>query len=546
MSRRELAAETLAILNNGFYETVPLDPEAEPLRVDLEDLFAQASEGTQFFTEDAVLALGGMAARVEEPAHPTIEVTQESTLDAAWRLSHCASSGEAVCVLNFASAKNPGGGFLTGAEAQEESLARSSGLYACLEPHRKTFYALSREDNRDGLYHHAMLYSPRVPFFRDSHGNLLVAPWCASVVTSAAVNAGVAARRAEAASMVEQTMLERIRRILRLCQLRCHTALVLGAFGCGVFKNDPAVVAKCFGHWLGHPDFAGIFSHVVFAVCGPPQHPNFIAFREEFLGKAPRAALALDPLSDCPPGSAGAESVLLEAQHVAPEKRWRAARGKRETQRHIVRDLATDSGIGSASTDLDFDFLAVVGFEATSEDGQQSMPQEIIEFPIVLVDCRKCFVEAEFHTYVRPVHKPERTQLTGITHAQVDAAPAWAEAFKQAESWLDEHLAGVGDRWAFVTCEDWDLMTMMPKQCEMSHQHVPERYKQWINVRDVYQQVTGNKGRGLPQMLKGLGLPLKGRHHSVLDDSRNIASLLLELCRRGSIVRRSMLKARYI
>merc|ERR1711972_695724 len=105
-----------------------------------------------------------------------------------------ARGGGAVCLLNFASAKKPGGGFQNGASAQEESLALSSGLYACLAPHYEDFYSPHRRDPHGGLYSHAMLYSPRVPFFREDSGHFYPL-WTASVITSPAPNAGVAGRR---------------------------------------------------------------------------------------------------------------------------------------------------------------------------------------------------------------------------------------------------------------------------------------------------------------------------------------------------------------
>ncbi len=109
-------------------------------------------------------------------------MTNEASLAAARRL------GGLVGCLNFASAKNPGGGFRGGAEAQEESLARSSGLYRCLLE-APGFYAFHRSQ-RDLLYCDHMIFSPAVPVFRDEHGALLAQPYPVSFVTAAAPNAG--------------------------------------------------------------------------------------------------------------------------------------------------------------------------------------------------------------------------------------------------------------------------------------------------------------------------------------------------------------------
>src|SRR6185436_15287898 len=154
--------------------------------------------------------------------------------------------GAAPAALNFASAKHPGGGFLTGALAQEESLARSSGLYACL-----VSYAI---------------YSPDVPVFRDDTGHLLPQPYSCSFITAPAVNAKVVldrdrARRPE----VRAAMYERVERVLGIAAAHGHPALVLGAWGCGVFGNDPQQIAELFAAAL-HGPFRGVFATVVFAV----------------------------------------------------------------------------------------------------------------------------------------------------------------------------------------------------------------------------------------------------------------------------------------
>ena len=95
-----------------------------------------------------------------------------------------------IGVLNFASAKKPGGGFMNGAQAQEESIARASTLYPSLISNEgRKFYAHYRADPDNALYTHAMVYSPAVVLFRDDMGNWKK-PIDVDVLTSAAVNAG--------------------------------------------------------------------------------------------------------------------------------------------------------------------------------------------------------------------------------------------------------------------------------------------------------------------------------------------------------------------
>merc|ERR1712070_269209 len=188
-----------------------------------------------------------------------------------------AKGGGSLCLLNFASAKNPGGGFLGGSLAQEEALAMTSGLYACQLPHEASFYQPHRDDPSNGLYSHAMLYSPRVPFFREDSGELC-APWYAGVITSPAPNAGVASSKNVSKKQIVETLHERCGRILSVAQEQRHTHLVLGAFGCGVFKNDPAKVATAFDYWLSG-QFRRSFKKVVFAIpFDQTNHPVFVQY----------------------------------------------------------------------------------------------------------------------------------------------------------------------------------------------------------------------------------------------------------------------------
>ncbi|MGW1544846.1 TIGR02452 family protein [Streptomyces sp. NPDC002309] len=188
-----------------------------------------------------------------------VEVTGESSLEAARRIGDAA-------VLNFASARNPGGGFLNGAQAQEEALCRASALYACLR-RVPEFYAHHRT-HRDPFYTDRVIHSPAVPVFRDDRGRLLDEPYTAAFLTAAAPNAGVVRRTVPGrAAELPSALAARAGRVLEVAAHHGHRRVVLGAWGCGVFQNDPAQVAGAFRDLLG-PDgrFSGRFAHVVFGV----------------------------------------------------------------------------------------------------------------------------------------------------------------------------------------------------------------------------------------------------------------------------------------
>lgn len=261
---RAIARDTLDILDTGRYVN------SHGRTVDLADPVRAAVAGTRLHLPDDPLptpATGGEAAAVA--------VTGESTLLAARRL---AADGD-VAALVFASAKNPGGGFRTGAQAQEESIARASALFPCLSAVPE-FYDFHR-GQRDLLYSDRVIHSPRVPVFRDDKGLLLDAAHEVSFLTAAAPNRGAVLRNQPAdADRVGPALRTRVRRVLAVAAAHGHRRLVLGAWGCGVFRNDPATVAEAFA--LALADAVGWFDQVTFAVLDRPGGPVRAAFDARF------------------------------------------------------------------------------------------------------------------------------------------------------------------------------------------------------------------------------------------------------------------------
>ncbi|GAA2104857.1 TIGR02452 family protein [Actinomadura alba] len=271
--RRAVAQQTVEILDRGSYAA----PSGRT--VDLAARLARAVEGTRVHRPAELTALVSRLLP-PSPGLPTrIEVTDETTLEAARRLTD--QAGDEVACLNFASAKNPGGGFLNGAHAQEESLARSSGLYASLLAGRE-YYDFHRAQG-NLLYSDHMIYSPGVPVFRDDSGALLEEPYDVAFLTSAAPNRG-ALRDPAAAARIPEVLALRAAKVLAMAHVNGHRRLVLGAWGCGVFRNDPVEVAEAFSGLLrGDGPFAGRFGHVTFAVYDPAQgEPRLAAFRRTF------------------------------------------------------------------------------------------------------------------------------------------------------------------------------------------------------------------------------------------------------------------------
>ena len=259
---RAVAAETVRIVHDGGYRTAAGD------RVDIADGVAAAVAGTCLHLPDEPLPADGP----RNPA-PLVEVTTESTLAAARRL------GDGAAALVFASARNPGGGFLTGARAQEEDIARASALHACLTT-APAFYAHHRAE-RDLRYSDRVVHSPDVPVFRDDAGRLLDRPHRLSMITAAAPNLrAVLQNQPGVAGTVPDVLRRRAVRVVQVAAAHGHRRLVLGAWGCGVFGNDPAVVADAFATALRR---VGLFDHVVFAVLDRlPGTPTYRAFADRF------------------------------------------------------------------------------------------------------------------------------------------------------------------------------------------------------------------------------------------------------------------------
>ncbi|WP_026120604.1 TIGR02452 family protein [Nocardiopsis potens] len=264
-------AETRDAVERGYYT-------AGGRRADLTAHLAAMRRGTRLYLPEELPALAEAAAgRPGTPAART-EVTGETTLQAARRL---AADGP-VAVLNFASARNPGGGVANGARAQEESLARSSALYDSLV-RCPEFYDHHRAE-RSLLYTDRIIYSPDVPVFRDDGGEWLDEPYTAAFLTAAAPNRRMIERNTpERSGQVRPALAARSRGVLAVAADRGHARLVLGAWGCGVFGNRPAEVAEAFrAHLTGA--FAGVFEEVVFAVLDRPDGTTRRAFTDAFAG----------------------------------------------------------------------------------------------------------------------------------------------------------------------------------------------------------------------------------------------------------------------
>ena len=246
--------------------------------VDIRDRQEMAEKGTRLYTPDMLEALRTQPAEGTEG--PIVEISDATTAQAAQSL---ARAGQ-VALLNFASARNPGGGFLGGARAQEEELCRCSGLYRTLVT-QPAYYEANRQES-SLLYTDHLIFSPSVPFFRIStEREWLAKPFMASVITTPAPNAGAIRRNRPSESLqIEATFRRRWSNVLAVARDQGQRVLVLGAWGCGAFRNDPVVAARTAEQAINAPNFGGSFDRIVFAIpsFGTQSAWNLLAFQRVF------------------------------------------------------------------------------------------------------------------------------------------------------------------------------------------------------------------------------------------------------------------------
>lgn len=187
--------------------------------------------------------------KVKSTENPRKFIAQSKLVDTDSINAAFAAQGQRIALLNFANYKDPGGKFLEGSLAQEECLCHCSFLYNVLEKFDIRYYKPNRKDTNHALYSDSAIYSPNILFWNAEPGQIYTAPPPAyfDVITCAAPNAQAATfYYNEPARAIAATMESRIRFIKEVCQIKQVDTLIAGAFGCGVFANNPAFVARTF------------------------------------------------------------------------------------------------------------------------------------------------------------------------------------------------------------------------------------------------------------------------------------------------------------
>ena len=224
--------------------------------------------------------------RFDTPAE--VIVSQRRSFEAAKRYS-----SERVCVLNFASSTHVGGGVTTGAGAQEECLCRCSTLYFAIGDNETkknfhdTHYRQLKSGRMNSIYNDDCIYSPGITVFKSDTELPKLLPenewYNVDVITCAAPNLN---SRYEKIFISDKVLKElhkkRAKWILDIAVSEGEDVIILGAFGCGAFRNPPDIVAQAYREVID--DYKYDSKTIEFAVYCPPQQgsSNYHAFQRAF------------------------------------------------------------------------------------------------------------------------------------------------------------------------------------------------------------------------------------------------------------------------
>lgn len=251
MSLKHHAKEVLDLIDRGTYT-------AGGSVVSIECEIKSSLDGSRLYSPDDLATL---RSRLPTGDRPIVDVVNGTTQTVARTMSE---SGPLV-LLNFASARNPGGGFLNGAKAQEEDLCRCSTLYATLIQHQEYYDANRKQSSL--LYTDYAIFSPTVPFFKTrGTGEYLDNPFVASVITAPAPNTKPYLAKSGDPKLLQECFERRWKNVMAIAVDIGTPNVLLGAWGCGAFGGDPAIASQTAKNAIH--EFGPAFDRVVFAIPG--------------------------------------------------------------------------------------------------------------------------------------------------------------------------------------------------------------------------------------------------------------------------------------
>lgn len=269
----ENASNTLSIFKKGYYQV-------ENNTIDLINLCSFAHKNSELIKLDN-LSLDEIACQnLKKFTSTHIYIVDKSVVDVIVE-----NNDKIYGVLNFASAYHPGGGFMNGSMAQEESLCYSSNLYCLQKEFMNEFYTYNKRI-KTKYYSDRMIYTPKTVFIKNNSHQLLKTPILANIISSPAVNLGAVKKNIVSSDIDNncyQKMKDRMRKILFLFSTKDNDRIILGAFGCGVFKNNPSKIAEIWKQLLIDEGWQYNFQEIIFAVYdNSPDSHTFLPFYQAF------------------------------------------------------------------------------------------------------------------------------------------------------------------------------------------------------------------------------------------------------------------------
>ena len=187
-------------------------------------------------------------------------------------------------------------------------------------------------------------------------------------------------------------------------------------------------------------------------------------------------------------------------------------------------------------------YICVLDFEATCwPDRRDDNMREIIEFPSILYKVNSVVQKGgtkveyigEFQKYVKPVLHPILTdfctELTGITQDIVDKASTFEQVYLEHYEWLRSYV-DINEKLIFATCGRWDLRDMLPIEINRNSKlELYHCYTKYVDIKGEFAKCFGQYCGGMANMLKKLKIKLTGKHHSGIDDCRNLSKIIIKM-----------------
>ena len=219
------------------------------------------------------------------------------------------------------------------------------------------------------------------------------------------------------------------------------------------------------------------------------------------------------------------------------EKEERMARDRKLKKQHAPVVTASRAALQL------YDYILVIDFEATCHETNKSFPNEIIEFPVVVIDTHKRQTTSHFHRYVKPVIHPQLTcfctTLTGITQDKVDAAATIDVVLNEVVDWVTNTIPA-DKTFIFAADGPFDFQHFLFR-CHglRDKMRIPDMLMSYLDIRETFHRFfkVKRKGTKLIDILHYFKLKFQGQWHCGMDDARNIARIALTMMDHGVVFR---------